>query len=65
MTADRVRRLLLPVWVGYAVLWVLNWGYVAAFGGGIDTRSQAVSMGLSGIVGALGLLTGWMSRRQR
>lgn len=65
MTADRVRRLLLPVWVGYVVLWVLYWGYVATLGGGIDSRSQAVSMGLSGIIGAIGLLTGWGVRRQR
>jgi hypothetical protein len=65
MTADRVRRLLLPLWVGYAVLWVLYWGYVAAFGGGIGTLSQAVSMGLSGFSGAIGLLTGWAVRRQR
>jgi hypothetical protein len=64
MTADRVRRFLLPVWVAYAVLWVLYWGYVAALGGGIDTLSQAVSMALSGVSGAIGLLTGWAVRRQ-
>ena len=53
------------MWVGYAVLWVLYWGYIATLGGGIDSRSQAVSMGLSGIVGACGLITGWGLRRQR
>jgi hypothetical protein len=64
MTADRVRRLLLPVWVGYALLWVLYWGYVATLGGGIDSGGQVVSMGLSGIGGVIGLLLGWSLRRQ-
>ncbi len=65
MTAERVRRFLLPFWVGYAVLWVLYWGYVTTLGGGIDSRSQVVSMGLSGITGVIGLLLGWSVRRQR
>jgi hypothetical protein len=65
VTAERVRRFLLPFWVGYAVLWILYWGYVATLGGGIDSRSQAVSIGLSGITAAIGLLLGWSLRPQR
>jgi hypothetical protein len=65
VTAERVRRYLLPAWVAYSVLWVLYWGYVATLGGGIASGVQVVSMVLSGLGAAIGLLLGWTLRRER
>lgn len=59
----KVRRWTFPLWVAYSVVWIAWWGYRLSIGGGLDVPGEAVTMVVSGVAGALGLLTGWQMRR--
>lgn len=62
--AQRVRRWLLPFWIAYSVLWLAWIGITITILGGFSTPGQAVSLVLTGIIGLLGLITGWQVRRE-
>lgn len=61
--ARKVRRWTFPLWVTYSVAWIAWWGSRLSFGGGLDVPGEAITMVVSGVAGALGLVTGWMMRR--
>jgi len=56
---------MLPVALGYLVLWAVWWGYRVSFGGGLATPGESVTMVLSGICGVLVLVVGWRMREAR
>jgi hypothetical protein len=60
--AKRISSWLLPAWIFYSAAWIVYWGYRILFAGGLEP-GDAVSMGMSGVTGALGLVTGWLVRR--
>jgi hypothetical protein len=55
---------MLPIWIAYMVIWVVYWGYRLAFGGGLDGSGEVGRMVVSGILGTLGLVNGWLMRRE-
>jgi hypothetical protein len=63
--AAQISRWLLPIAVGYLVVWALWWGYRSTVGGGLETSGESVTMVLSGISGVLVLLTAWRMRAAR
>jgi hypothetical protein len=62
--ANRVKQWLLPICIVYAVTWITWWSYRLTVGGGLDSASEVVTMVVSGVSGAFGLILGWQMRRQ-
>ena len=63
-SAQRARRWLPRIWIGYAVAWIAWWGYRLTLGGGLDSSSETVTLVISGVTGLLGLISVWLARRE-
>jgi hypothetical protein len=63
-SAQRVRRWLLRIWIGYAAVWIVWWAYRLTVGGGLESPSEVVTLVISGTTGLLGLVSGWLARRE-
>ena len=50
------------IWVGYAVVGLVSLAITLSVLGGFSTPGQAVPIVLSGIAGAIGLITSWQLR---
>lgn len=61
-----MRRPPLAFWVVYLVIWLVVLGWVVAIGGpsGPNGWIWVVSMALSGLSGAFGLVSAWLDRKE-